>query len=146
MEPDTIIYLTNEAIDAAAVWNLEKNIAQDGHVVLPEASGAIWESVYQTKETEQPLGFDQYDVFLGGAASLLIIKSPKADTDKRLIIFRDSFASSLAPLLLESYAEITLIDLRYISTPLVGEYVDFEGADILFLYNTSILNNASMLK
>lgn len=146
MEPDTIIYLTSDTIDAATVWNLEKNITEDGQAVLPEDSAAVWEPVYQTKKTGQPLGFDQYDVFLGGAASLQIIKSPRADTDRRLIIFRDSFASSLAPLLLEAYSEITLIDLRYISTPLVGEYIDFEGADVLFLYNTSILNNASMLK
>lgn len=146
MEPDTIVYLTNETTDAASVWNLEENLSKDGQVTMPEHAGAVWNPVYQTQKLEEPLCLDQYDVFLGGAASLQIIKSPKANTDRRLVIFRDSFTSSLAPLLLEAYSEITLIDLRYISTPLVGEYVNFEGADILFLYNTSIINNASMLK
>lgn len=146
VEPDSIVYLTNETIDTAVVWNLEKNLSQESSAVLPEEAGAVWESVYQEEKLAQPRCLDKYDVFLGGAASLQIVKNPKAGTDRKLIIFRDSYASSLVPLLLEAYSEITLIDLRYISTPLVGEYVDFEGADILFLYNTSILNNASILK
>ena len=50
------------------------------------------------------------------------------------------------PLLLGAYKEITLIDLRYIDSARIGEYVDFAGADILFLYNTAIVNHAEMLK
>ena len=75
-----------------------------------------------------------------------MVKNPNAVTDKRLIIFRDSYASSLVPLLLGAYEEITLIDLRYIDSARIGEYVDFTDADILFLYNTSIVNHAEMLK
>ena len=39
-----------------------------------------------------------------------------------------------------------LIDLRYIDAARIGTYVDFAGADILFLYNTSIVNHSEMLK
>jgi hypothetical protein len=67
-------------------------------------------------------------------------------TDKRLIIFRDSYTSSLAPLLLEAYSEITLIDLRYISSNLLKDYVNFDNADIMFLYGVSVINSASGLK
>jgi hypothetical protein len=49
-------------------------------------------------------------------------------------------------LLLEAYGEIDLIDLRYISSDLVGDYVDFEGADILFLYGVAVVNGAAVLK
>jgi hypothetical protein len=66
--------------------------------------------------------------------------------NKRLIIFRDSYTSSLAPLLLEMYGEIDLIDLRYISSNLIGDYVDFNNADILFLYGVLVVNGASGLK
>ncbi len=75
-----------------------------------------------------------------------MIMSPDAVTDRRLIIFRDSYTSSLVPLLLGAYREITLVDLRYIDSARIGEYVDFAGADILFLYNTVIVNHAEMLK
>jgi hypothetical protein len=131
MEPDTITYLTNDVIDTAYVWNLEDD------TIKP---------VYQLDKLEDESSFDKYDIFLGGSASLEIINSPKASTDRRLIIFRDSYTSSLAPLLLEAYGEIDLIDLRYISSSLLGDYVDFEDADILFLYGVSVVNSASGLK
>jgi hypothetical protein len=131
MEPDTITYLTNDVIDAAYVCNLEDD------TIKP---------VYQLDKLEDESSFDKYDIFLGGSAALEIIKSPKASTDRRLIIFRDSYTSSLAPLLLEAYGEIDLIDLRYISSSLLGDYVDFEDADILFLYGVSVVNSASGLK
>lgn len=149
MEPDTIVYLTDEVIDAARIWSLEENILSGkdaGKVVMPDEAGAVLKSVYQTEKLKEAMSLDKYDVFAGGAASLQVIKSPQAVTDKKLIIFRDSYTSSLAPLLLGAYNNITLIDLRYIDSARIGEYVDFADADILFLYNTSIVNHAEMLK
>lgn len=146
MEPDTIRYLTNAMTDAALVWNMEENMAADGSVLLPYEETAVRKPVYQLDKLEEEQSLDKYDIFLGGAASLQIIASPNASTDRRLIIFRDSYTSSLAPLLLDAYCEITLIDLRYISTERMADYVDFSNADILFLYNTSVVNRSSMLK
>lgn len=149
MEPDTIIYLTSEVTDAARVWSLEENMQggkNAGKVLLPSEEGAIWKTIYQTEKLEDGKSLDKYDIFVGGASSLQIIKSPKAASQKRLILFRDSYTSSLVPLLLEAYEEIVLIDLRYIDSARIGTYVDFAGADILFLYNTSIINHSEMLK
>lgn len=145
MDPDAIIYLTNEVTDAASVWSMEENLS-DGKVIMPDEEGAIVKPIYQTDKLEDAMSLDNYDIFLGGASSLQIIKSPKAATDKRLIMFRDSYGSSLTPLLLGTYKDITLIDLRYINSALIGEYADFEDADILFLYNTVIVNQSQMLK
>ena len=149
MEPDTIVYLTSEVTDAAQVWSLEENMQSGknaGTVVLPDEEIAIWKTIYQTEKLEDGKSLDKYDIFVGGASSLQIIRSPKAASQKRLILFRDSYTSSLAPLLLEAYKEIVLIDLRYIDSARIGTYVDFTGADILFLYNTSIVNHSEMLK
>ena len=149
MEPDTIVYLTSEVTDAARVWSLEENMQSGknaGKVVLPDEEGAVWKAVYQTEKLEDEKSLDKYDVFVGGASSLQVIRSPKAAAKRRLILFRDSYTSSLAPLLLEAYGEIVLIDLRYIDSARIGTYVDFAGADILFLYNTSIVNHSEMLK
>ena len=131
MNPDTITFLTDEAISAATVWNLETGTTTQ---------------VYDLSKLTDAKSVDKYDIFLGGAQALQIIKSPKAATDRRLIIFRDSYSSSLAPLFLDAYSEITLIDLRYISSALIGDYADFENADILFLYNTILINSSAMLK
>lgn len=145
MEPDTIIYLTNKVTESAVVWSLEENF-QGGKAVLPDEAGAVWMPLYRKDKLEDAMSLDKYDLFVGGASSLQVIRSPEAATDRRLIVFRDSYTSSLAPLLAGTYREITLIDLRYIHSALIGDYVDFADADILFLYNTAIVNQSEMLK
>lgn len=88
-----------------------------------------------------------YDMFLGGAKSLISIENPQAATDRELIIFRDSFGSSLAPLLAEAYSRITLIDIRYLPSATIGRFVEFEdGQDVLFLFSTPVLNNSVTMK
>ncbi len=149
MAPDTIVYLTDEVTDTAVVWSLEENMLSEkdaGKARLPGEAGAVLKPVYQLDKLDDGKSLDKYDVFAGGASSLQVIMSPDAVTDRRLVIFRDSYTSSLVPLLLGAYREITLVDLRYIDSARIGEYVDFAGADILFLYNTVIVNHAEMLK
>lgn len=145
MEADTISYLTSDTILAARVWNIEENMLNNT-VIMPFDAKAVWKPIYQLDKLEGEMHFDKYDVFLGGAASIQVMESPDAATDRRLVIFRDSYTSSLAPLLLEGYSEIALVDLRYISSSMIGDYVDFDGADVLFLYNTSVVNQSNMLK
>lgn len=132
---EEIIYLTDEFTDNAQVYDAESDSIK---------------TVYQTQLISDGKSLDAYDIYLGGARAVLTIKNPLFDSggagEKRLIIFRDSFGSSLAPLLLKQYSEIVLVDLRYISAGRIGEYVDFKNADILFAYNTLIWNNASILK
>lgn len=83
---------------------------------------------------------DKYDIFLSGPTPLISIENKKAQTDKELLLFRDSFGSSIAPLLIENYSKITLIDLRYISNELLEKYIDFNNQDVLFLYSIQVLN------
>ena len=63
--------------------------------------------------------------------------------DKNLILFRDSYGSSLAPLLASGYRTITLVDLRYLSSDQLDQYIDFEDQDVLFLYR---LNNSLSMR
>lgn len=89
---------------------------------------------------------DHYNIFLNGPSSLIEIENNLISSDKELIIFRDSFGSSFAPLLIPFYKKITLIDLRYINMNIAKNYVDFNNKDILFLYSTLIVNNSFILK
>ena len=84
---------------------------------------------------------DLYDIFLSGVEGFLNIENPAAQTDRELVIFRDSFGSSLAPLLVQSYAKITLVDIRYMRMDMLQRLMTFEDQDILFLYSTLVLNN-----
>lgn len=132
---EEIVYLTNETTDNAEVYDVESDSVK---------------AVYQTQLLSDEKSLDAYDIYLGGARAVLIMKNGRGvsgDADlRRLVVFRDSFGSSLAPLLLEQYDEVVLVDLRYISASLIDRYVDFENADVLFAYNTLIWNNASILK
>ena len=125
---ETITYLTSDAINNAVVDNYQDE---------------SFKGVYDTAKLNTT---SQYDLFLSGPTPLTTIKNESAATDKRLIIFRDSFGSSLAPLLASEYKEIVLIDIRYVVSSTLSQFVDFEGADILFLFNDQIVNNATMLK
>ena len=91
-------------------------------------------------------GKDLYEVFLSGPKSLLRIENPNAGTDRELIIFRDSFGSSLAPLLVQDYKTVTLVDIRYVSYELLDRYLEFDGQDVLFLYSTLVLNSGTTIK
>lgn len=87
-----------------------------------------------------------YDLFSGGPTPLVTLKNSAVDNGKKLILFRDSFGSSLAPLLLSGYSEIQLVDLRYMASGLLPQYVDAAGSDVLFLFSARVVNNSAMLR
>ena len=54
--------------------------------------------------------------------------------------------SCSAPLLLEGYSSVTLVDIRYLASARLGDFIDFTGSDVLFLYSIPVLNNSETLK
>lgn len=128
IEPDALVYLQNEMLKQCRVYDAETDSYLD---------------VYNM---ELAAGNDPYEIFLSGAKSLLIIENPNAASEKELIVFRDSYASSIAPLWAEGYSKITLVDIRYLFPDLLTRFVDFHGQDVLFLYSTLVLNNSITIK
>lgn len=129
-KPDSLSYVTNETIESCTV-----SILDTGKPVLSD--------VYDFKKASAK---DPYDLFLSGATALITIENPSAATDKQLILFRDSFGSSLAPYFIEGYQKITLVDIRYVQSAFLSAFLDFENADVLFLFSTLLLNNSLALK
>ena len=80
-------------------------------------------------------------MFLSGSKALITIENPGCDNDRELVLFRDSFGSSIAPLLAQAYHKVTLVDIRYIRPDVLDRFVDFDGVDVLFLYSTQVLNH-----
>ncbi len=128
LKADRLCYLTNAEIESSTVESIEK------------------EGITKVYDTEKLDSFDKYNFFLSGPVSILEINNPAGEKGKELIIFRDSYASSLAPLLIPEYSKVTLIDTRYIAPELIGNYVEFDNQDVLFIYSTSIINNSMTLK
>lgn len=127
-EKDEICILKNEVIQNAKVYNYENGEETN---------------VYNMEKMNSS---DKYDIYLSGSVPVIKIINTETKTDKELIVFRDSFASSLIPLFIEGYREIILIDIRYISSKELGKYINFDKQDILFLYSTLVLNNSGTLK
>ncbi|MBQ6892691.1 MAG: hypothetical protein IJN48_00655 [Clostridia bacterium] len=125
---DTIYYLTNDILDACTVYDYETG----------KTTGIYDLEKFNSKEP--------YDTFLSGTRALLRIDNPSATTDKELVVFRDSFGSSLIPLIAEGYSSIYIVDIRYVASSLVGNYINFSGKDTLFLYSTLVLNSSTSLK
>ncbi len=128
MDPETMYILESDRLKACRVYNYATDEYTD-----------VYDMAMLTSK-------DLYDVFLSGPQSLLRIENPNASTGRELIVFRDSFGSSLVPLLVSEYQTVTLVDIRYLSSQLLGRYLDFKGQDVLFLYSTLVLNNGTTLK
>ena len=99
----------------------------------------LYEGVY---DREKVSGKDMYETYLSGAQSLLKIVNPNAKGNKELVVFRDSFGSSLTPLLLEGYRTVWVVDIRYVSTQVLSRLLQFRNQDVLFLYSTLVLNTS----
>ena len=125
---EPMLYLTSPVLDGASLYDYETN-RTSGLYDLAE----LW-------------GRDPYDLFLSGAAALQVIENPACETGRELVLFRDSFGSSMAPLLVPGYSKITLVDLRYLSSTILGNFVTGEGQDVLFLLSPGILNSANLIK
>lgn len=128
--PDTIKYLTNGILDNVSVTSFDTGRPENSYVY----------------NFEKANGRDPYEFFLSGNNALLVAENPAAKEKRELVIFRDSYASSLAPLLIPAYSKVTLVDIRYIQSAMIGSFVDFQNCDVLFLYSSSLLNSSLAMK
>ena len=162
---ENLVYLTNDVLNQCIVYEYKYNmtsskpaVEQEGHIYIQATDRTGKEFYYDTWQSpnsiyredlfaESKVSKDPYNVFMGGASALplLRIHNPNAVEEKKLILFRDSFGSSIAPLLAEGYSDIILVDLRYgdidsLMTVFPDALSMDENTDVLFLYSTLILN------
>ena len=128
LKPETMVYLTSDELNGAVLFDYETQ----------KTSGLY--------DLEELWGRDPYDLYLSGAAALQVIENPAETSGRELVLFRDSFGSSMAPLLVPGYSKITLVDLRYFSSTLLEQFVPANGQDVLFLYSPGIMNSTNLLK
>ncbi|MDE6566185.1 MAG: hypothetical protein K2K70_00455, partial [Lachnospiraceae bacterium] len=64
-----------------------------------------------------------------------------------LVIFKDSFANSMVPFLLQDYEEIIMIDLRYYRDSIATYLEELDDPEILILYEMSnFAQDANLVK
>ena len=138
LEPDELIILESDLL-SSCITSVGTMDMQTGEAVYEK----LYEGVY---DWEKFRGKDMYEGFLSGTQGILRIDNPNAATDRELILIRDSFGSAMAPLLVQGYRSVTLVDIRSVQIDLLGRFVDFADKDVLFLFSTLVLNNSSTLK
>jgi len=127
LKADILKYLTNRNLEKIEVNHLEHGI----------------KSIY---DKQKLYGVDSYDIYLSGPSSYLEIENKKVENKNTLIIFRDSFGSSIIPFFVPYYEKIIAIDLRYINLSVIEKNLQVNDCDVLYLYSTLIINNSSILK
>ena len=80
---------------------------------------------------------------MGGNYSYVSIKTT-AQTDRNLLLFKDSYANAFVQFLLPYYRNIVIIDPRYYSDDCEKLIEERDITDVLFLYNmnTFALDNS----
>lgn len=134
VQPETMYVMESEALASCTVTGYKNG---------PMAPETI--SFYDLAGVETAA--DPYNVFLHGSQqTYVVIENPNAATDKELVLLRDSFGCSLAPLLVEDYAKVTVIDLRAVGTMTLKMMeakglLNIKDADVLFAYSAMVINN-----
>ncbi len=126
MEPDVLYTMEGDWLENCRVLNYETG---------------KYGGIYDGSKLDGP---DLYEAYLSGSVSLLKIENPAGEAGRHLVVFRDSFGSSLVPLLAMGYETVTVVDVRYIAPAMLGRFVKFTDQDVLFLYSTLVLNNNTL--
>ena len=138
LKPDTMQILESSILDGC-ITSVARLDMQTGQAVYEK----LYDGVYDWEKFD---GKDMYEGFLSGTQGILRVENPNAQTDRELIMIRDSFGSAIAPLLVQGYRSVTLVDIRAVQIDMLDKFLDFEGQDVLFLYSTLVLNNSNTLK
>lgn len=137
--PDKIKYLTNDILNGVKVYNYK----YENGMKIEEVP------MYNLDLFE---GEDSYNVFLSGAAGnpVMRIVNNKCENKDTLVVFRDSYGSSMLPLLSEAYRTIYVVDIRSMDYKITDSWNGlyecipervFAESDVLFLFSTLVLNS-----
>lgn len=126
-------------VNTDSIYYLDGNYIKNIKAYCYDTGKELEIPIYDLNKTTE---LDPYELFLTGSKALIKIENPNALNDKELIVFRDSFGSSIAPIFAGAYKKITLVDIRYISPAMLDKYMDFDNNDVLFMYCNQVLNNS----
>ena len=88
---------------------------------------------------------DKYAVFLGGNHPIVDIKTT-SKSNKKILIFKDSYANSFVEFLTPYFSEIVMVDPRYYYDDIDKLISDKSITDMLFLYNANTFFNDTSLE
>lgn len=135
MDPEDMYLMHSQVLDNCRVQKFKELGAVPGQV--------MWEPA-ELYDMAQANSNDLYNIFFSGNQLMMQLTNTKPTNGRELVIIGDSYARSLAPLLVSGYRKVTVIDLRIINIrDMLDQYMNFNAnQDVLFLYSTISLNSA----
>lgn len=116
--------------DTIELFYPEKEIS---YTVSEGEAGKTKDSIYDYPALDTK---DKYAVYFGGNQAFMKI-STEADSGRKILIIKDSYANCFIPFMLGEFEEIDVLDIRYTSQPLSGQIAEGGYTDLLILYNAA---------
>lgn len=116
---------------------LYENPANQLTVSYPD-TGEVTDTLYNRDYLAQK---DKYSMFLNNLHPLVEITNATADSDRQLVLIKDSYANSMVPFLVNHYQKIYVFDTRYYRfgpSSFINEHP--EVTDVLLLYNMNTID------
>ncbi len=122
-------------------------------VCFPSASqGTFFIDFYGEKEKSASFFFEEklseknkYEVFLGGNYGKALITT-NLESDRKLVVIKDSYANCLLPMLTPYFSKILVLDPRYMTESVEAIMQQDSFTDLLFIYNANTLYQDISLK
>lgn len=123
-------------------------------ICMPEKKDMSYVVVWESQGLRKATLFDRaklnsknkYEVFLGGNYDKIEITTNN-DNMKSLLVFKDSYANSMIPMLTPYFSKIVIVDPRYYSDEIDNLIADNDFTHLLFLYNVNtFLEDTSIRK
>lgn len=101
-------------------------------------TGEVTDSLYNLEYVEKK---DKYSLFLNNLHPLIEITNESAETDRELVLIKDSYANSMVPFLVHHYRKVYVFDTRYYKEGPSAFIEEHAGVtDVLLLYNMNTLD------
>ncbi len=122
------------AKDTISVYEAQNSDVE--YIVYHPDSGEKKATMFETDKLKEK---DQYTLFFGGNYPLVEIKTT-AESEKSLLVFKDSYANSYMQFLYPYYKSIIMVDPRYYYDNIETAMTSYGITDVLFLYSGDTLS------
>ncbi len=122
---------TKVQADVLTAWKPLKTVPYT--VTLNRDEANVKDSLYDLSYLDTR---DKYAVYFGGNQPLVEIAT-EAESERRLLVIKDSYAHCFVPFAVQDFSAVTMIDLRYFNESLSAYMQANEFTDVLVLYNAS---------
>ncbi|RGY97818.1 DHHW family protein [Clostridium sp. AM58-1XD] len=120
--------------DTITIFENPKNSLTVSYLDTKEITDSLYNFDYLDKK-------DKYSMFLNNIHPLIEITNETADSDKEMVLIKDSYANSMVPFLVNHYKKIYVFDTRYYKkgpSSFIREHP--EVTDVLLVYNMNTLD------